>query len=349
VSDTGIGISPEDLERIFEDFIQVESHLQKRFKGTGLGLPLSRKLTELLGGSISVTSTPGVGSTFSASLPLVYPQTPEAPETSSIPPRQWQPDSQRSPLLVVEDNPETILTYEKYCESSTYQLIPAQTLEQAYQVLTQVQPTAVILDILLDGENTWEFLTRLKQSSATQHIPVLVISAFDHEKQAKALGADAFLVKPVDRLLLLNRLNTLVKHNQQQKLLLIDDDLVARYLLKQLLSHTPLNILEAADAQEGMRLAYAEQPQAIVLDLVMPDTSGLEVLEQLKRDPLTHSIPVIINTSQQLAAEERQLLATQTVAILSKENPSEETAIANLREALMKAGVALEAGGAEHD
>ncbi|HEY9806894.1 MAG TPA: response regulator, partial [Candidatus Obscuribacterales bacterium] len=158
-----------------------------------------------------------------------------------------------------------------------------------------------------------------------------------------------FLVKPVDRLLLLNRLNTLVKHNQQQKLLLIDDDLVARYLLKQLLSHTPFNILEAADAQEGMRLAYAEQPQAIILDLVMPDTSGIEVLEQLKRDPLTHSIPVIINTSQQLAAEERQLLATQTVAILSKENPSEETAIANLREALMKAGVALEAGGAEHD
>lgn len=349
VTDTGIGISPPDLERIFEDFIQVESHLQKRVKGTGLGLPLSRKLTELLGGQISVTSTPGVGSTFSASLPLVYPHGPEATEATPIPPPQWQLDPQRSPLLVVEDHAETLFTYEKYFAGSTYQLIPARTLEQANQVLEQVQPVAIMLDILLEGENTWEFLTRLKQDVATRQIPVLVVSVVDNEKQTKALGANAFLVKPADRLSLLNQLNTLIKHNQQQKLLLIDDDLVARYLLKQQLSHTPLNILEAADAREGIRLAQSEQPQAIVLDLVMPEMSGIEVLEQLKRDPVTHSIPVIINTSQLLEAAEHQILAAQTVAILSKENLSEAAAIANLREALMKAGVALEAEGAEHD
>ncbi len=345
VTDTGIGLSPQNLERIFEDFIQVESHLQKRVKGTGLGLPLSRKLAELLGGEISVTSTLGVGSTFSALLPLVYPHAVEATPT---PQAEWHFDPQRSPLLVVEDHLETLFTYEKYFEGSTYQLIPARTLEQAHQVLGQVQPTAIILDILLEGESTWEFLAQLKQDAATRHIPILVISVVDNEKQTKVLGADAFLVKPVDRLLLLNQLNTLIKHNQPQKLLLIDDDLVARYLLKQRLSQTPLNILEASGGREGIRLAQVEQPQAIVLDLVMPEISGIEVLDQLKRDSLTQSIPVIINTSQRLEGEEHQRLAAQAVAILSKENLSEEIAIANLREALMKAGVALEAGGTEH-
>lgn len=349
VADTGIGISAEDLERIFEDFIQVESHLQKRFKGTGLGLPLSRKLTELLGGTISVTSTPGVGSTFFATLPLVYPHAVEATPTPPVSQPQWQPDPQRSSVLVVEDHAETLFTYEKYFADSIYQMIPARTLEQAEQALRQVKPVAIILDILLEGENTWEFLAQLKQDTTTQQIPVLVISVVDNEKQTKALGADAFLVKPVDRSLLLSQLHTLIKHNRPQTLLLIDDDLVARYLLKQQLSRTPLNILEAADAQEGLRLAHTEQPQAIVLDLVMPETSGIEVLDLLKRDPVTHNIPVIINTSQQLAAAEHQILSAQTVAILSKENPSEDAAIAKLREALMKAGVALEVGGSEHE
>lgn len=345
VIDTGIGISPQDLERIFEDFVQVESHLQNRVKGTGLGLPLCQKLAELLGGQTSVVSTVGVGSTFSATLPLVYPG---AVESQPIAQPEWHIDPQRSPLLVVEDSLEMLLAYEKYFEGSTYQLLPARTLEQANQVLAQVQPVAIILDILLDGENTWSLITQLKQNPTTQHIPILVITVVDNEKQAKALGADAFLIKPVDRLLLFNQLNTLIKQNQQQKLLLIDDDLVARYVLKQQLSNTPLNILEATNGSEGIRLAQAEKPQAIVLDLAMPEASGIEVLDQLKRDPVTSRIPVIINTSQPLEAEEQRFLAERTVAILSKEGASQDTAIAQLQEALVRAGLALDAGGAEH-
>ncbi|MBD2122295.1 ATP-binding protein [Trichocoleus sp. FACHB-262] len=350
VADTGIGISPQDLERIFEDFIQIESHLQKRVKGTGLGLPLSRKLAELLGGDVAVTSTPGNGSTFSATIPLVYPHLPEGVPVAQP---DWQFDPQRSPVLVVEDHAETLFTYEKYLEGSTYQLIPARTLEHASQVLAQVQPVAIVLDILLEGENTWSLLTQLKQDPATRSIPVLVMSVVDNERQTRNLGADAFLVKPVDRLSLLKQLNMLINQNQQQKLLLIDDDLVARYLLKQqlsqLLPHIPLSILEASNGYEGIRLAQSEQPQAIILDLVMPEMSGIEVLDQLKQQPATSSIPVIINTSQLLEGEESQILAERTVAILSKENSSAEVAIAKLQEALIKAGLVLEAGGIEHD
>ncbi|NMG06023.1 ATP-binding protein [Brasilonema sp. UFV-L1] len=338
VTDTGIGIVPEEQERIFEEFIQIESKLQKKVKGTGLGLPLSRKLAQLLGGSVWVKSELGKGSTFFASIPLVY----SSAAAASMPQPTWQIDPTRHPILVVEDNPETLFTYEKYFQESNYQMISAQTLSVAKQVLTVCQPIAIILDILLDGESSWAFLIETKSNEVTRNIPLLVITVVDNEKQAIARGADGFLIKPVDRFLLLNKLNTLVKRGKQQKLLLIDDDLTARYVLKQLLIPIPLEIIEAADGREGIRLAQVENPCCIVLDLTMPEISGIEVLEQLKSNPATSAIPVIVNTSQQLEPQEKNFFTQHTVAILSKEVVSQEVAIAQLHQALTKAGLALD-------
>ncbi len=347
VADTGIGIAPENQERIFEDFIQIESPIQKKVKGTGLGLPLSRKLTELLGGHVSVKSELGVGATFLATIPVVYP---DATEKTPKPPVNLQLDPTARAVLVVEDNEETLLTYEKYFQSS-YQMVAARSLEQVKHALGMFQPIAVVLDILLEEENTWAFLKEMKENPATQNIPILVVTVIDNEKHAIALGADGFLIKPVDRLSLLNKLNTLVKQDRQQKLLLIDDDLVARYLFKQLLVDTHFSIIEAADGREGIRLAKSENPSCIVLDLVMPEMGGIEVLEQLKSDQATRAIPVIINTSKQLEEEEKRYLADHTIAILSKESPSQEGTLgetgaklsARLHEALVKAGLILEA------
>ncbi|MDP8964469.1 MAG: ATP-binding protein [Cyanobacteriota bacterium] len=339
VADTGIGIAPEDIERIFEEFVQVNSPLQRRVKGTGLGLPLSRKLGELLGGSVWVTSTAGVGSTFFASIPLVYPG---SCEQCALPPVSWELDPQRLPVLVVEDNTETLFAYEKYFQRSIYQPFLARTLTQAEQALTLFVPSAIVLDILLQEENTWAFLSEMKGNEATQDIPILVVTVIDNEKQVMALGADAFLVKPVDRFLLLNQINTLVKRNVPQKLLLVDDDPAARYVFKQLLSDTHLNIVEAADGREGIHLAQVEKPDCIVLDLSLPELNGFEVLSRLKSDSTTHCIPVIINTSQPLAADEGRTLAESTLAILSKETASQEIARAGVRDALIKAGIALE-------
>lgn len=342
VSDTGIGIAPADVERIFEDFVQIESSLQKQVKGTGLGLPLSRKLTELLGGSISVTSKPGQGSTFTASIPIVYPYATEFP-TRLQPIASLEPT--RLPILAVEDHPETLFIYEKHLQESTYQLIPTRTLAQARLTLQQLRPVAIMLDIMLEGQNGWTFLRELKGDETIRTIPVLVITIIDNEKQALALGANGFLIKPVDRLPLLNKLNTLINQNKPQKILLIDDDPAYRYLVKQLLINTQLSILEAMNGREGLNLAQREQPTAIVLDLEMPELSGFDVLKQLKSNSVTESIPVIIHSSVQLDAEAQSQLAKKSIAILSKETGSQTAAIAQLQDALVKAGLVLDTCG----
>jgi anti-sigma regulatory factor (Ser/Thr protein kinase) len=153
VADTGIGIAPEDQERIFEEFTQVDNPVQKRVRGTGLGLPLVRKLATLLGGTVSVDSTPGVGSTFSVTVPLVYPGIEDSEPDALV--RVESADSTHSAILVVEDNPHDQLLYAHYFRQSPFRIAVARTLREARQSIARVQPRAVVLDIRLGGDDVW--------------------------------------------------------------------------------------------------------------------------------------------------------------------------------------------------
>lgn len=338
VADTGIGISADDQTRIFEDFIQIESPLQKQFKGTGLGLPLSRKLAELLGGQVTLTSAAGIGSVFRVEIPLVCPVTIAPPQ----PAPNWHFDPQRLPVLVLEDNPETLFMYEKYLEGSIYQPLTARTIRQAQQLLQQVQPVAIMLDVLLETQHTWELLTQLKAETTTRSIPILVITIIDNEKRAKANGADAFALKPIERLHLLNQINILVKVDRPQTLLLIDDDPIACYLFKQQLLSTHVTILEADSGQAGLAIAHSQPLDAIVLDLAMPEMSGAQVLDQLQQNSATSRIPVIIHTSEPLSDITQKDLIDRTIAVLPKGQTVSASSTLRLHEALLKAGIALE-------
>lgn len=339
VSDTGIGIAPDDQERIFEDFVQIESHLQRQVKGTGLGLPLSRKLAEVMGGSVMLESTVGQGSIFSLSIPIVSPQA--AGDADSMQPLIALKPTHR-PILAIEDHTETLFIYEKHLQESRYQMIAVRTLAQARQSLQRIRPAAIVLDILLEGQNGWTFLRELKGDEATRNIPVVVITVVNNEKQALALGADGFLIKPVDRLPLLNKLNSLVYRGRVQKLLLIDDDPAYRYVVHQLLMDSPLQILEATSGREGIAMAEREQPTAILLDMEMPELGGLDVLDQLQQNPVTQTIPVIIHSSIQLDLATQSRLTQQGVAIFSKEKTSQAAAASHLREVLVSAGLILD-------
>jgi signal transduction histidine kinase/ActR/RegA family two-component response regulator len=207
VQDTGIGIKPEDQDLIFEEFSQIENRLQHKVKGTGLGLPLCRKLAQLLGGTVGVNSVVGKGSVFHALIPLVSPDS-----QGEAPAEQKTGDSidGRLPVLVVEDRQETRLLYERFLQDTEFCAIPARSLREAEEQWQRTPPKAVVLDIMLSGEDAWRWLTDLKNSDRRRHVPVVVATEVEDKRKGLALGADAYFIKPLFKDELVGMLRELV-------------------------------------------------------------------------------------------------------------------------------------------
>ena len=257
VADTGIGIAPEDQARIFEEFTQLEHRLQSQVRGTGLGLPLSRRLAELLGGTLERRAATGLGSTFTLRVPARY----DALRGREDAPFIWEPESGKLPLLVVEDAPDAQYFYEKVLRSSAYQIYPAYTLHEAESALQQMLPAAVILDIVLGPEDVWGLLVRLRRDERTHKMPIVVVSSGNHSEKALALGADVYLSKPVDRRSLLDALTSLQARTVRPlRVLSIDDEDVARYLVRQCLPPPAYEVLEAGDGRPASSAPSPESP-----------------------------------------------------------------------------------------
>ena len=335
VADTGLGIALEDQERIFEEFTQVESPVQRKVKGTGLGLPLCRKLATLLGGKIELVSQVGVGSTFSLTIPIQYVAAGEAEPTDNAQPQRWEWDETRMPVLVLDDEPATQLIYEKYLRESPFQVLSAGNLREARDALRQVRPCAIILDIALRGEESWNWLAELKADGRTREIPIIIATAVEDRGKGLTLGADAYCVKPLTREVLLEQLERVtdpefcaapahLESAPGARVMIIDDEPAARYVLTKLLSHKACSVQEAVNGTEGIRMAKETMPNLIFLDLKMPDVSGFDVLDRIKTDPATQPIPVAVVTSATLTEVDRRRLEAQTCAIMNKTELSRE-------------------------
>jgi CheY-like chemotaxis protein/two-component sensor histidine kinase len=339
VADTGIGIAREDLERIFSEFGQVENPLQKRFKGTGLGLALSRKLAELLGGGITVESEPGRGSTFRLRLPRLYdgmvPAEHLAPSTSA------ELDPSRLPILVVEDSTESLHIYDRLLRGTPFQVVPARTIREAEQRRASLPVRAVILDIQLAGEDTWGYLARLK-GEGNGELPVLVVTSVDDQPKAASLGADAYAAKPIERTWLVRHLRALTGMSTARALI-IDDEEAPRYALRALLGPLGFDVTECADPEEGLRRLQGDPPDVVFLDLIMPGRTGLALLEELRRDPRTRDLPAILITSKVLVAAERDAAARLRASIVSKEVLGLPQAGAEILQGLSRAGWTVDA------
>jgi signal transduction histidine kinase/DNA-binding response OmpR family regulator len=309
VTDTGIGIAPEDQQTVFEEFAQLPGRLQKRVKGTGLGLPLCRRLAALLGGEVMLQSEPGIGSTFSFVIPAVYRDLRSAPESGRL-----QLDGTRLPVLFIEDDESTRLYYDRVMRDSSYQPIWAGDLKGAREVMRTVRPAAVVLDILLNGEMSWQWLTELKGNPATTRIPVVVVTEVDDERKARALGADGYLRKPCSS----TALSAVLRKVTPSRILVVDDDPALRYAIRKILGGTYCHILEAPDGHTGLQVAMESDPDLIVLDLGLPDIRGEELVEQLHRSESTSAIPVVVATSKDLSSAERSFLLSRTRAVVSK-------------------------------
>ena len=310
VADTGIGIAREDHESIFEEFTQVPSALQARVKGTGLGLPLCRRLSTLLGGRIEIESAPGEGSIFTVTLPVRYRGTAAPAATAAAEPLP-EPNPALIPVLVVEDEADAQMVLDRLLRGSRYAGVPARNLRQAKEALARVDPAVILLDIQLGHETTWKWLGELKSTPGAP--PIVVMTSVDDPRKSFALGADAYLHKPVERSALLNAIDQVTL----APVLVIDDDPTARYTIRRCFDEARVRVVEAADAREGLRVARSLRPELIVLDLNLPDRRGEEVLRELAAGDATRTIPVVIATSERLTPELRGRLGG-AAAVLAK-------------------------------
>ncbi len=321
VADTGIGVATDDQSIIFEEFGQIEHRLQRKSRGTGLGLPLARRLAELLGGALTVASEPGVGSIFSVVMPMTYTGAPARDR-----PIEWNPDPAKVPLLVINDAPDAAATYEKMLGASHFQPCTARNAGEIEAALDAMAPGAIVMELAPEGAADWDLLIRLRRDDRTRHVPLVVAAPEDVHGKALALGADACLASPMDRHRLLDAIGSLHARLQSAvRVLSIDDEELARYLVRQCLPLPGFELTEARDGAEGLRRAKADQPDVIVLDLVMPGISGQELLVHLRADPLTRHIPVVIVTGARLLPADLETLRREATAVMSKSDLSRHT------------------------
>jgi len=264
-----------------------------------------------------VESELGKGSTFYTEIPTVYiGERVSAQDVAGLP----APEFHRAPVLILEDNSETALLFETYLRHSEFQPIVTGDVGQAEAWVARHTPAAVLADIYLGEDLVWGFMTSVRDRFPT--VPMIVTSAHDEAQLALAKGASTFLPKPVDRETLTRELRRLTSNTGTRRLLLVDDNEVSRYIVRELLDRPWLDITEAGNGSEAIRLIDEQTPDAVILDLLMPDLSGLQVLRRLRERASTGTLPVLIYTSKVLSENERTELESLGAKLVRKEDVS---------------------------
>src|SRR5262245_17355137 len=314
VSDTGIGIASQHHQTIFQEFTQIENPLQHKSKGTGLGLPLSKRLAELLGGEVKIESELGMGARFSLVVPRIY-QAPAALQDGQIAEKL---EPHRLTVVALEDNPADFAALQTILRGSAYQLVGARTIAEARRAAIQHQPRAVLLDVMIGDNFSWDLLKEWKGAPELAHVPVIVISALEDAAKARVLGADDFSSKPIERGWLLDVLDRLVKGKRRTRILVIDDDEVFRYVVRQELTEDNIRVLEAPSGSLGLERVGQEKFDLVLLDLDLPDMTGYEVLARLQRDN-GQAPPIVIVSGMLLGSTDRERLNTAAAIVPKSE------------------------------
>ena len=352
VTDTGIGISEEDLGRIFDEFHQADNSTTRQYGGTGLGLAISRHLTRLLGGEMTATSTVGVGSTFTLTVPLRYGVEGTAAPLQLPPIRGESQGDQTASLqlsfdggagkdnpivLAIDDDPDVIYLLQENLAEAGYRVAGAVGGEEGIQKARELRPFAITLDIMMPNKDGWQVLHDLKTDVATRDIPVIVLSIVDKRALGYRLGADDYLVKPLDGEAVLAALNRLTRSNggvPPKRLLIVDDDPQVVDMVCQLLEERNYEIEAAKDGVAALEAIGQQRPDVILLDLVMPQLDGFGVIEQLGQNPNYQDIPIIVLTAMTLANGDLGRLEEGVCRVMQKQGLDGDTLIEEVERAL---------------
>jgi len=326
VIDTGPGISADGQEKLFKAFSQVDGSATRKSGGSGLGLSICANLVQLHNGRISVHSQVGKGSTFWFTLPLYNQPVEEIPEGKKI-------------VLAIDDDPQVISLYERYLNPQGYHVVALTEPAKAKERILELKPYAVTLDIMMPGKDGWTVLTELKSDPETRDYPVIICSIMEQTDKGFSLGAADYLVKPILEEDIVHALDRVNKNGDIREVLVIDDDPNDLRLIEKILSqHGQYKPILAEGGRKGWEAINAKPPQAIILDIFMPDIDGFTILEKLREDPALRDIPVLVVSGGGLTNEQHQQLANLGQRLITKGSLKEDELIASIESALKRIG-----------
>ncbi len=337
VTDTGIGMTPEQLRNLFRPFYRVDDSTTRKAGGTGLGLSITKMICEVMGGGVEVQSTHGQGSTFIVRLPARLPvgdaPGPAAPAPETASPAPTRAPRQYNSAVVIEDDPLTGQLLSEFLQQEGLRACLATTGEEGLRLARAVRPAVITLDVQMPGMDGWAVLAALKCDDSTSDVPVILLTISEDRTRGYALGAAEYVAKPIDW----ERLRMLLRKYSPtaSSALIVEDDALQRDCLRQSMEHAGWTVYEASNGREGLQ-KLDHKPAVILLDLMMPGMDGFEFLEELRRLPNGRSIPVVVLTAKDLSAEERRRLQGSVEQVLAKGAVSREELLVQVRQLLQR-------------
>jgi PAS domain S-box-containing protein len=338
VRDTGPGIPPGEQERIFQAFYRLRQSGEAT-EGTGLGLAITQRLAELHGSKLGLDSQAGQGSCFYFSLP------------AGVPTRQLRASEAKvkvshgeaTKVLVIEDDRDSAQVIQSYLTSSGYESLSCEQPQNAAKMVAEFRPDVITLDLLMTPSNGWEVLLQLKRDPRTANIPVIVVSIVDQPAIATTLGADEYLVKPVDKESLLAAVRRCLASNRgapsQRPILVVEDDTPTREVIAELLTAQGYPVTTADDGAQARAQVAAALPELVILDLILPKVSGFDLLAEWRANPRTADLPVFVLTSKDLNGQEEQYLRKHAESLFHKQQPWQQALTEQLQRVLKHAPV----------
>jgi CheY-like chemotaxis protein/nitrogen-specific signal transduction histidine kinase len=312
VADTGIGMSEEQVGRLFEAFSQADASTTKRYGGTGLGLAITRHFCAMLGGDVGVTSKEGEGSTFTMTLPDQGVEHPAEPVVTCPIPAE-----NATTILVVDDDAAAHDLLANHLVREGYRVLHARGGEEAIAMAREARPDAITLDVMMPKIDGWSVLAKLKDDPELADIPVVVVTILADRAVGLSLGAAEFLTKPVDRARLSSVMRGLLRRDGP--VLLVEDDPASREAARRMIEKMGLEVAVAANGREALRWARANRrPSIVLLDLMMPEMDGFAFLDAFRAEPSWNDVPVVVVTAKELTQSEREMLAGRTRQVLAK-------------------------------
>jgi len=321
VSDTGAGMSEEEMAGIFEAFKQVDGSMTRKVGGTGLGLTVTRKFIELLGGRIEVESVKDLGSNFTITLPLTLNDQPSKPESDEVKKKSstlQKGSSERPAVLCIDDDDEALDLLQGYLNDEGYSVITTTNGEEGLRLAKKHKPFAITLDVHMPKIDGWSVLREIKRDDTISDIPVVMVTMMENKALGYELGATDYLQKPIEPNVLLGTIKKILSKGVKT-VLAVDDEPDVLELIKQVLEDENINVITALNGAEAIEVLESTKPDLILLDLMMPVMDGFEFSQRVRKNPEWASIPVIIITAKTLTDNEHDMLGRSAESIIAKQ------------------------------